>query len=141
LIAAPFVVLFAVAATGLAQEESSIAKFSQLVIQGQLTDGWLFPWFDGWHFRGKLKVSRTLWGVAKPGEKLDYGFICSGCPMWPRPDLSPFRKSENIWFLLDAGHGVWTEAGVQPGDPGVRGLANLSYYENLFKARRSQPVR
>ncbi|HWY22321.1 MAG TPA: hypothetical protein VNX26_13935 [Candidatus Acidoferrum sp.] len=139
LIAAPFVVLFAVAATGFAVEKSSIAKISQLAIQGQLTDGWSFPWFDGWHFRGQLKVSRTLWGPAKPGEKLDYRFICSGCPMWPRPDWSRFYGSENIWFLRDDGPGVWTGAGVQHGNPGVRGLADLSYYEELFKVRRSQP--
>jgi len=139
LIAAPFVVLFAVAATGFAVEKSSIAWNSQLVIQGQLTDGWSFPWFDGWHFRGKLKVSRVLWGAAKPDEKLAYRFICGGCPMWPRPDLSQFCGSENIWFLRNAGPGVWTGAGVQPGDPGVRGLADLRYFEELFKLRRSPP--
>jgi hypothetical protein len=141
LIAALFVVLFAVAATGLAVEKSSIAKISQLVIQGQLIDGWSFPWFDGWHFRGKLKVSRTLWGLAKPGEKLDYRFICSGCSMWPRPDWSRFRGSENIWFLRDAGPGLWSAASVAAGDPGVRSLADLSYYEELFRARRGQPVK
>jgi hypothetical protein len=139
LIAALFAMLFAIAATGFAVEKSTYARISQLAIVGQLTDGWSFPWFDGWHFRGKLNVNRTLWGAAKPGEKLDYRFICSGCPMWPPPDWSPFYGSENIWFLLNAGTGVWTAAGVQSGDPGVRGLADLSYYEELFKVRRGQP--
>ena len=141
LIAALFLVLFAAVTRGFAVEKSSIARVSQLAIQGQLTDGWSFPWFDGWHFRGKLKVSRTLWGVATPSETLDYRFVCRGCPMWPRPDWSRFRGSESIWFLRGAGPGVWTGAGVQPGDPGVRGLADLSYYEELFKVRRSQTAK
>ena len=144
LFGAVFLAFLAIAAAGFAVEKSAVAESSQLVIQGRLTDGWSFPWFDGWHFRGKLTVSRTLWGAARPGERLDYRFACTGCPLWPRPDWSRFRGSENLWFLRQAGPGVWTGAGVQPGDPGVRGLADLSYYEALFKSQRSlraQPAR
>lgn len=52
--AAPFV---------LATEKSAVAQTADLVIVARLTGVWSFPWFDGWHIRGTLKVTRVLWGL------------------------------------------------------------------------------
>ncbi len=133
--AALVLLLFAIAATGFAVEKSAIAANAQVAFLGRLA-GRSFPWFDGWQFSGKLTVTTALWGAMKPGDTLEYRFVCRGCPMWPRPDWSHFRRSESLWFVRQQAPGVWTCAGVQAGDPGARNISDLKYYEELFNRRR-----
>src|SRR5947199_8177559 len=71
----------------LAAEKYEIAKNADLVVVGYLRKPWSFPWFDGWHFLGSIHVDEVLSGTTSPGQELSYRFVCSCCPIWPKPAL------------------------------------------------------
>src|ERR1017187_2719744 len=71
-----------------ADEKYSIARQATMIVVAQFHDAWSYPWFDGWHVRGILTVSRVVRGDARPTDNLSLRFVCSCCPMWPRPAVA-----------------------------------------------------
>jgi hypothetical protein len=119
-------------------EKGFAARNADVVVQGQMIDGWSFPWFDGWHFRGTLRVSRTLWGPVKAGEKLDYRFVTNIGGIWHRPNWNPYLRVEKLWFLRSAGPGIWQTAGVPSQDPGMVDIDDVAYYEKILSIRKAE---
>src|SRR5437899_3004616 len=113
----------------IAAEKSAVAQTADLVIVARLTGVWSFPWFDGWHVRGTLNVTRVLWGSELSGDRLQYRFVCSGCPFWPHPDLKPFENIEGLWFLNHLTGKAWKPNSTQAGDPGFRYVRDIRYFE------------
>ena len=120
-----------------ANEKSGIARNAGLVVVGRLTAVWSFPWIDGWHFRGQLKVARVLWGSAKPGDSLDYRFVCDECGFWPRPRMDPFDNVRGLWFLNRSTGASWRPNSTQSGDTGFRYMRDLQYFEKVLSKRNA----
>src|SRR5215831_14822673 len=83
----------------LATEKYEIAKNADLVVVGQLRKTLSFPWFDGWRFSGSIHVDEVLSGTALPGQELSYRFVCSCCPIWPKPAVELVANQKGLWFL------------------------------------------
>jgi hypothetical protein len=111
-------------------EKYWIARQATSIVVAQLHGVWSFPWFDGWHVRGKLTVSRVVRGRAYPGENLNLRFVCSCCPRWPWPDMEPLSRNQGIWFLVPSKQGDWTSAG-ECSDPGYRRLSDLESFQKF----------
>lgn len=120
-------------------EKGQIARIADAVVVGQLKAAWSFPWFDGWHVRGVLRIDKTLWGTAKQGDTVSFRFVCRDCPFWPRPNIKQLENVTGVWFGVKNGSGAWEPAGVQAGDPGYRPIADLPYFERVLSARRLNP--
>ncbi|MBL0156670.1 MAG: hypothetical protein IPP47_06145 [Bryobacterales bacterium] len=122
---------------GISIEKGAIAQNADLVVAGQLTGVWSFPWIDGWHFRGTLKVTRVLWGPGKAGQTLDYRFACNHCVFWPRPDLERHADRESLWFLNRASGSSWEPSFGPNGDPGFRDISDIHYFEQVLSLRKA----
>jgi hypothetical protein len=120
-----------------AVEKSAIGQKADLIVVGRLTGVWWFPWIDGWHFRGTLKVTRVLWGPGKAGDTLDYRYACSGCPFWPRPELERFANIEGLWFVNRSTGKSWEPNFGPNGDPSFRYISDLRYFEELLSRRKA----
>ena len=120
-------------------EKWVIAGFAEVVVVGQLKAVWSFPWFDGWHVRGVLRIDRTLWGTAKQGDTVSFRFICRDLPLWPRQNIGQLENLTGVWFGMKNKSGVWEPASVAHGDPGWRPIADLPYFEGILSERTPNP--
>jgi hypothetical protein len=118
-----------------ALERYSIARSADLVIVGRLGVTFAFPWFDGWHFRGRLRSDEVLFGATKRGVDLDYRFVCSCCPLWPEPPLRAMAGRSALWFLKRTTEGRWESPG-NCFDPGYRPLQDRDDFRKFFMTWR-----
>jgi hypothetical protein len=130
-----FTVVFLVVPGVLATEKFEIAKSANLVVVGQLGKAWVFPWFDGWHIVGSIRVDQVLFGLASPQQELGYRFVCSCCSIWPKPDLQVLIGHKALWFLDRRNGDRWSPAG-SCSDGGYRDLTDLAAYRSYLLLRK-----
>jgi len=123
-----FVVLWTFGAVSLSMgtERSAIVRSASTIVVGTMRDVRMLPWFDGWHISGSIVVETALMGSIAARDKLSFRFVCSCCPLWPRPDTA-YTREKGIWFLVPSGQGTWGSAG-SCSDPGYRPLSGLDDY-------------
>jgi hypothetical protein len=144
----------------LAPERSVIARVAELVVVGQLQgvqttrqgDFWdilflqVLRWFtppdqttpqvDVWLTEGRIQVETVLLGPARPGDVLQYQFVCSYCTSRP-PIERYFANKTGLWFLRAGADGIWGTAGPSPySDPGFRGIEELEYFREVLRWRQ-----
>jgi hypothetical protein len=74
---------------------------ADLVAIGTLTGVWTYPWKDGWHRRGTIKIERVLFQSRPYGTAVTltwgrlYGRSFS-CPDWAK-----FEHQQGVWILRE----------------------------------------
>src|SRR4051794_39430783 len=87
-----------------ATEKHWIAHEAQVIVVGTLTKTATYPWVDGWHVTGVIRVEETLYGGTVP-RQINFLFVCrwnSLCQWWPPPKLPSMFKERGLWFLRRA---------------------------------------
>jgi len=115
----------------LGTEKSTIVRAADLVIIGKLeiTSNASGP--DGWYLKGTINARVVLYGVAKPGDRITYDFLCSCCRPGIRSELRDYAGPAAIWFLRRRNNRAWTSAG-ECSDPGLRPLSERRYVERIL---------
>ena len=114
-----------------ATEKHWIAHEAEAIVVGTLTASPTFPWIDGWHINGVIRVNETLYGDRLPGQ-INFRFVCrwdSMCRGWPPPVLPPTYKERGLWFLRRLDQRNW-----KPSDGlGFQSLSDRAYWENYIR--------
>jgi hypothetical protein len=85
-----------------ATEKHWIAHETEAIVVGKLTASPIFPWVDGWHINGVIRVDETLYGDRLPGQ-INFHFVCrwdAMCRWWPAPVLPPMFKERAYGFCV-----------------------------------------
>ena len=71
---------------------AGLVESADAVVVGTLHGVWSYPWIDGWHERGTITVSETLFGDVKRGDELKFG--------WEHAFRSDCLRPAPVWRLL-----------------------------------------
>jgi hypothetical protein len=111
-----------------ATEKHWIAHEADAIVVGTLTTSPTFPWVDGWHINGVIRVDETLYGGRLP-SRMNFRLVCRWdemCRWWPPPVLTPIFKEKGLWFLRRLDNGNWKPSvGL-----GFQRLSDRAYWEN-----------
>jgi hypothetical protein len=114
-----------------ATEKHWIAHEAEAIVVGKLTASPIFPWVDGWHINGVIRVDETLYGNRLPGQ-INFHFICNWdalCRWWPPPVLPPMFKERGLWFLRHIDERNWKPSvGL-----GFLPLSDRAYWEDYIR--------
>lgn len=114
-----------------ATEKHWIAHEADAIVVGTLTTSPTFPWVDGWHINGVIRVDETLYGGRLP-SRMNFRLVCRWdemCRWWPPPVLTPIFKEKGLWFLRRLDNGNWKPSvGL-----GFQRLSDRAYWENYIR--------
>jgi hypothetical protein len=114
-----------------ATEKHWIAHEAEAIVVGKLTASSIFPWVDGWHINGLIRVDDTLYGDRLPGQ-INFHFVCrwdAMCRWWPPPGLPPMFKERGPWFLRHLDESSW-----KPSDGlGFQSLSDRAEWEDYIR--------
>lgn len=107
-----------------AVERWYLVSNADAIVAGQLEWLWRVPWFDGWHLGGTVRVSQSVRGEVRAGERMAFKFLYSCCEA--KTVLRPHAClwGESIWLLTRLPNAGWTSAGTCD-DIGWRPLSDL----------------
>jgi hypothetical protein len=114
-------------------DKRAAALSAQIIVVGKLDDLRGFPWVDGWHTSGTIRVQEVLKGTLTPGTALPYRFVCSCCHFWPRPGTREMFQEMGIWMLNRNKEGMWESAG-NCSDPGFKPLSERNEITKLISS-------
>jgi hypothetical protein len=114
-----------------ATEKHWIAHEAQAIVVGRFSPWPTFPWFDGWHLYGVVRVGEVLYGGRLPSE-IKFRFICRWdalCQRWPPPRYPKMYQERGLWFLRRVDEHTW-----RPSDGlGFQLLSDRAYWENYIR--------
>ena len=82
---------------------AGLVESADAVVVGTLHGVWSYPWIDGWHERGTITVSETLFGDVKRGDELKFGWEHAFRSDCLRPDWTTANGKEGVWILWRGG--------------------------------------
>ncbi|QOY86907.1 hypothetical protein [Paludibaculum fermentans] len=134
--------LSCIAAPAGATEKYWIASQAQLIVVATYSQGWTYPWLDGWHVSGSLKVDEILYGSTVE-RQIRYQFTCGWavCQTWPPPRIGQLFGEKGVWFLRSEDQRTWEPPGNGGIDPGVRSIEQKRDFEEhirRYKRRDAQ---
>ncbi len=117
-------------------ERLSILQGSDAVVVGKVQWFAMYPWIDGWHFFGTIRVTRVMWAASSIESSISYRLICDCCTWWPVSQLLRRTADEGIWVLRKVDHSQRFESAGTCGDPGFRPMLYEEEFR-LYLARRA----
>jgi hypothetical protein len=121
-----------------AVEKHWIAHEAQSIVVGTFSPWPTFPWFDGWHMNGVIRVDEILYGNPVPRE-IQFRFVCRWddlCQRWPPPRYPKICMERGLWFLRRVDGDAW---GPSVGS-GFQLLSDRSYWENYIRLYKGRPA-
>lgn len=77
---------------------------ADVIVTGEFKVNWFYPWLDGWHYSGALRVGEVLYGDGRVERQIPFRWLegfGSSCLMCDR--LSWFDRRSGIWLLTKKG--------------------------------------
>ena len=114
-----------------ATEKLWIAHEAEAIVIGTLKTSATFPWLDGWHVNGVIRVDETLYGDHVPAQ-MEFRFVCGWnalCRWWPPPTLPSMCKERGLWVLRRVDMRTW-----KPSDGlGFQRSSDRAYWEEYIR--------
>lgn len=112
-------------------EKHWIADRAEAIVVGALTASPTFPWVDGWHINGVIRIDETIYGDGLPSQ-MNFRLVCrwdAMCRWWPPPVLAPMFQERGLWFLRRLDERNW-----KPSDGlGFQPLSDRPYWQNYIR--------